>query len=242
MLRFRRWNVTHDRRDDVHALRSSIVAWRLALVTALAVTLASLALGQDDAASRVARWTVEPLGDQVFDLLTGETSLPDGGTIVDAVTGLVLQAGFVTFVEGVSIDAETVRADLAGGRIEASRLSIDVVAGVATVADGVRFSTSALVIEADGARFLLDVDLARFDAPRGVTPVLEGGTLFLDVASGAAVLTGPYRFVQGIVTFRDDSDTATLMLETAALADGSITYQAANVVEEDLWERFAPLR
>lgn len=198
--------------------------------------------GADPTADAVARLTVVPAGEQRFDLISGETTLPDGGTILDTRTGLRLEAETIRYLEGVYIEAQTARADIAAGVLIAATLSIDVAGLVATAPDGVRFVRPGLELSSDAAQLHFGSELARFDAPSGDQPELSATALLLDLRSGDALLLGPYRFQDGPFTLRDDREDAALQLRPVTAEDGTPSYRAANDVDEDLWTRLAPIR
>ncbi|MEX2501610.1 MAG: hypothetical protein WD336_04480, partial [Trueperaceae bacterium] len=162
----------------------------------------------DAPAEPVARLTVTPDGDQSFDLLTGETTLPDGGTIQDTASGLTLHAAWIAFVEGETIDAREVTADTDTGRLTAATLHIDVPTLIATAEEGVTFTRDGLTVRAERARLHLGPGLVRFEAPSRESPELSGAALLLDADSGDAVLLGPYRFQDGPFLLSDDRDGA----------------------------------
>lgn len=193
----------------------------------------------DDA---VARLTVIPAGEQRFDLVTGVTTLPDGGTIVDQETGLTLEADHVRYREGAYIEARDAVADTEAGRITAPVLRIDVPALTAVATEGVAFSRPGMRVEADAAEYRFDDELVRFEAPVGTDPVLEARALLLAVDSGDALLLGPYRYQQGLFTLSDEREDAALQLRPVVSEDGTPGYRAANDVDPDLWARVAPLR
>jgi hypothetical protein len=190
----------------------------------------------------VARLTVVPDGEQRLDLSTGETVLPDGGTIVDAQTGLELEAERIRYVEGAWIEAEGASAETLGGVLTAPALRIDLESRTATALKGVHYRLDGLAVRAASAELRFDPDLLRLEEPRGEDPTLEGRALLLDVRSGDAVLLGPYRFQDGPFTLSDEREDAVLQLRPARTEEGVPTYRAANEVDEDLWARLAPLR
>jgi len=190
----------------------------------------------------VARLTVVPYGEQRFDLLSGETTLPDGGTIVDTETGLRLEASFIRYLEGEYIEAQDARADTANGRLTAPTLSIDVPNLLAVAPAGVTFEREGLEVVAEGAELRFGPQLARFERPSGEQLGLEAVALLLDLVSGDALLLGPYRFQDGPFTLSDDREGSVLQLRPVVAEDGSASYRAANEVDEDLWARVEPLR
>ncbi len=194
-----------------------------------------------DAVPASARLTVVPDGPQRLDLATLVTDLPEGGRIVDAATGLALDAERIRFREGEFVEADGVTAAFADVRFDAPRLEVDLEAGAAVAPDGVAYVGAGLEVSATSARIVFDPDLVRFDAPRARRPDLEARALLVDVASGAAWLVGPYRYAEGLLTLRDDREDAVLQIEPTTTEDGEATYRAANVVDDALRTRFAPL-
>ena len=190
----------------------------------------------------VARLTVTPAGDQSFDLLTGETTLPDGGTIHDTESGLVLHADWIAYVEGERIDAVDATAETDAGVLSAPVLRIDVPELTAVASEGVTLDREGITVRADTATLLFGPGLVRFDAPTSASPELRAVALLLDAVSGDAVLIGPYRFQDGAFLLSDDRDGVRLQLRPTTTDDGVPTYRAANEVDEDLWERLAPVR
>ena len=196
----------------------------------------------DPTADAIARLTVVPHGEQSFDLLTGETTLPDGGVIVDTETGLRLDAGFVRYREGDFIEARDATAETAGGSLAAPALRIDVATLVAAAPEGVRYVREGLELVADAAELRFGPELVRFEHPTGASLDLEARALLLDIRTGDALLLGPYRFQDGPFVLTDDRDDAALQLRPVTTDAGTPTYRAANEVDEDLWTRMAPLR
>ena len=190
----------------------------------------------------VARLTVIPDGEQHLDLSTGETVLPGGGTIVDAETGLELEAETIRYVEGAWIEAEGASAATDGGVLTAPFLRIDLEGGAASAPRGVRYRLDGLTVTAASAVLRFGPDLVRFETPQGEDPAFEGRALLLDVRTGDAVLLGPYRFQDGPFTLRDEREDAVLQLRPVRTDADVPTYRAANEVDEGLWTRLAPLR
>jgi hypothetical protein len=213
-----------------------------AVLLALPVLAQDRPAGSDPTEDAVARLTVVPSGEQSFDLLTGETTLPEGGTILDTGTGLRLDAAFIRYREGAYIDAQDARAATAGGDLVAPALTIDVPSLVALAPEGVRFQRDGLMVVATSAELRFGSELARFDAPAGDDPELSARALLLDLRSGDALLLGPYRFRDGPFTLSDEREDAALQLRPVTAEDGTPAYRAANQVDEDLWQRLAPIR
>lgn len=196
----------------------------------------------DPTADAVARLSVVPHGQQAFDLMTGETTLPDGGVIVDTETGLRLDAAFVRYREGAYIEARDATAATVDGSLVAPELRIDVPTLVATAPAGVRYVREGLELVGDSAELRFGPELVRFERPTGASLDLEARALLLDLRTGDALLLGPYRFQDGPFVLTDDREDAALQLRPVTTDAGTPTYRAANEVDEDLWTRMAPLR
>lgn len=214
----------------------------LILLLALATSLASAQSSATDEVAGVARLEVIPAGDQTFDLLTGETVLPDGGTIRDRVTGLALQASIIRLQEGVYVEAENVTAERQGATFEAPRLLVDLQRRVATTPDGVTFRGAGLDVQAERADIDFDAEVVRFDAPVAERPSFEAQSFFLDLVEGDALLIGPYAYAEGIVAVRDEREDAMLQLTAITQEDGTRTYRTSSVVDEALLARFDAVR
>ena len=86
-----------------------------------------------DAVPASARLTVVPDGPQRLDLATLVTDLPEGGRIVDAATGLALDAERIRFREGEFVEADGVTAAFADVRFDA--LGLDSLARLTLAVD-----------------------------------------------------------------------------------------------------------
>lgn len=226
----------------------------LALSLLLGFTPAGLAQGGDggvdsgsvgpeeQAAETIARLTVIPAGEQAFDLATGETTLPDGGTIIDRQTGLTLRAERIVYRDGDYIHAWSATAETDAGVLTAPTLRIDVPSLTARVPDGVTLERPGLAVTADSAEYLFEESLVRFHAPRGTSTTLEARTLYLAVDTGDVLLIGPYLYQDGPFTLRDERADSALQLRPVTADDGTTGYRAANEVDPDLWARVAPPR
>lgn len=219
-------------------------AWRLPLVVlvGLLVPFACAQPSPSEEGTGIARLEVIPAGVQTFDLVTGETVLPDGGTIRDRVTGLALQASAIRLQEGAYIEAENVTADRQGVTFEAPSLVVDLDRLVATMPAGVTFRGEGLDVQAARADIDFEAEVVRFDAPVAERPSFEARILLLDLVAGNAVLMGPYAYAEGIVTLRDEREEAMLQLTVVMQEDGTRTYRTSSVVDDALLARFDTVR
>ena len=188
-------------------------------------------------AAAFAAFTVEPAGDQVVDLATGVTTLPDGGRLVDAETGLALEAPFIAYQEGVFVRAKKARMTTEKVHFFAEKLDYDVKKGVARLEGGVRLDSPWI----EG----LKAPRARYYPEPGVA-VLEGGvaakkpdfaakTLVADLKKRLALLLGEFRFADpelGVV-LKGKGKNARLLL----VFDEKGGVSAETEVPEDLYKR-----
>jgi hypothetical protein len=194
---------------------------------------------EDDA---VARLEVVSTGEQTLDVLTGETVLVDGGVIIDRKTGLELNAPSIRYVQGDFIQAENASARMAGGMFTAATMRVDVDALTAEAGGSVRFEREGLRLTAPLARIDFEREFATFETATGENPMLEAERLVLNLNGGAAVLFGPYVFQNGPFTLSDDRSDSALQIDPVEREDGSVSYRAANEVDDALWEQIKPYR
>ncbi len=147
-------------------------------------------------AAAFAAFTVEPAGDQVVDLATGVTTLPDGGRLVDAETGLALEAPFIAYQEGVFVRAKKARLTTEKVHFFAEKLDYDVKKGVARLEGEVRLDSPWIEgLKAPRARYYPGPGVAVLEG--GVTakkPDFTAKTLVADLKKRLALLLGEFRF------------------------------------------------
>lgn len=194
---------------------------------------------EDDA---VARLEVVATGEQTLDVLTGETVLVDGGVIIDRKTGLELNAPTIRYVQGDFIQAENANARMAGGTFTADTIRVDVTALTAEAGGRVSFEREGLRLTAPQAGIDFEREFATFQTATGKNPMLEAERLILNLNGGAAVLLGPYMFQNGPFTLSDDRSDSALQIDPVEREDGSVSYRAANEVNDALWEQIKPYR
>jgi len=186
----------------------------------------------------VARLEVIPVGNQSFDLLTGETVLEEGGTIRDQVTGLSLDATFIRYLEGAYIEATEVSAVREDGTFEAPFLRIELEALVGVADQGVRFLGPGLDVEAQRAEIHFGPEIARFDEATASTPEFTARVFLLSLVNGDAILMGPYEYLQGFATLRDPREEGLMQLQASTDEQGERQYSASTQVDEALLETF----
>ncbi len=188
--------------------------------------------------SVLAALEVVPRGEQIFNLDTGRTELPDGGEVIDQATGVRLVADFVSFTEGEFIEATAVEVDGAFGHLTAAQLSIDIAEEMLVAEGPLQLVRDALVIEADLVTFDAAKSIVRFDGSvRGVNPTFEAATMLLDTLDGTVLLVGPYVFEDGLLTLTT-SQIGGLLELTYQDIDGVQVYDATTEVSAAVTQRF----
>lgn len=191
------------------------------------------------ASTPFAALTVTPKGAQTYDISTGVTTLPDGGTIVDQDTGVRLQAAHITYVDGAYIDAKTVTVHGDFGTLAADTLHIDIKTGVLTASGKLSLTRGALTLKAAKIRYDANRRVADFSGPvSGTSPDFKADRLLLDADNGDVLLLGDYRYSNGPFTLQSPKGGGRLELVLHQV-NGSPVYDAATDVSPKLLARFA---
>jgi len=191
------------------------------------------------ASAPFAALTVTPAGSQSYDISTGITSLPQGGTIFDRDTGVSLEAKRITYVDGSYIDGETVTVTGAFGTLSADKLHIDVRGGALIASGHLTLTRGVLSLSAAKLHYDANRQVADFTGPvRGSSPDFSADRLLLDADSGNVLLLGDYRFSEGPFTLRAPEGGGRLEL-TLHQVDGAPVYDAATQIPAALLARFA---
>lgn len=212
-----------------------------ALILCAFASLGATAQAADPVASvaPLAALTVTPKGSIEYDITTGVTTLPDGGTVVDKATGVTLDAASMHYVDGSYIQATG--ASLAGdfGRMQAQSVQIDIVAGTVDAQGELRLERDGLALTAAGMRFDAGTDVIEFfDAVGANAPAFRAERLLLDARNGDALLVGHYSYKDGIFTLTSPESGGMLELRLTEVA-GVPAYDATTEVSPELLARFA---
>ena len=184
--------------------------------------------------------TVTPDGPQSYNITTGVTTLPKGGTVVDQDTGVTLHAGSLRYQEGTSIDAKG--ADVTGtfGELKAATLHIDIPAGILVASGEVQLMRGALTLSASKVRYDAKREVVDFTGPvTGTSPDFEADRVLLDATSGDVLLVGHYRYSSSLLTLSSPKAGGRLELHLHSV-DGKPIYDATSEVSMALLKRFAP--
>ncbi len=167
-------------------------------------------------AASFAAFTVEPAGDQVVDLATGVTTLPDGGRLVDAERGLSLEAAYIEYKEGVFVRAKKARLFREKLRFEAGRLEYDVAREAVVLGEGVRFSSPRLSgLEAPrGMLYLKDGVAVLEGGVKSEAPAFRAERMVADTREGLVLLLGTFSYQDPAlgITLKGQGEDARLLL------------------------------
>lgn len=203
----------------------------------LSLLAAQVALGAEPFASL----TVTPSGRQQFDIATGVTVLPDGGVITDQSTGVELHAAYIEYLADAFVHASGARVNGDFGVVTADSLSLDLTSGVLDATGGLSLEREGLAVSAGSLVYYAGRQVAVFQGGVVATgPAFEADALYLDVASGDALLVGQYRFQDTLFTMTSPEVGGHLELRLVVV-DGLPSYDAATEVRPELLARFEGL-
>ncbi len=209
-----------------------------ALVAVLVIVIMAVAAACAETAP-FAALTVTPDGPQRYDITTGVTTLPQGGTVVDQDTGVTLKAASMQYVEGASIDAKDASVTGSFGRLTATSIHIDVPAGTLRASGDLQLVRDGLRLQADALRFDAGREVVDFTGPvTGASPAFRADRVLLDAKSGDVLLLGQYRFRQGALTLTSPTGGGRLELHFHQI-DGKPVYDAATEASPTLLARFS---
>lgn len=208
---------------------------RLVLWIALLGSLASAATAP------FAALTITPSGPQTFDITTGVTTLPHGGSVIDRDTGVALQAGFLTYQQGKAIDARGAQVQGSFGRMQADRVHIDIVAGTLVASQNVSLVRGSLRLTATQVRYDAHRQVVDFSGPvRGTSSdfAFKADRVLLDATSGDVLLVGRYSYANGVLQLRSPKDGGRLELVLHE-SHGKPVYDASSEISPELLARFS---
>jgi hypothetical protein len=184
--------------------------------------------------------TVVPTGQQTFDISTGVTDLPEGGKIIDESQKLSLSAEQMSFKEGSFIKAAKATVTGEFGSLNSPSIFIDLSTQELN-ADTVELHYKNIVITGTHLKLFLKPNIARLDTEVSSSdPQFIASSLLINLKTGDALLVSPYSFQNGPLALKQENEGKNLQLSPVEAEDGSLSYQASSVVEENLLASFEP--
>jgi len=209
-----------------------------ALLGALLLLLVAGGAARADTAP-FAALTVTSDGPQIYDITTGVTTLPKGGTVIDQDTGVKLQAGSLRYVEGKTIDAKDGAVSGSFGELTAATIHIDIAAGTLRASGNLTLRRDGLSLKAADLLYDAGRDIVDFSGPvTGTSPDFQADRVLLDARSGNVLLLGHYSFSDGVFTLTSPKHGGKLELHFHQV-DGKPVYDAATEVSPALLTRFS---
>lgn len=183
--------------------------------------------------------TVVPHGRQLFDIISGVTRLPEGGTVTDKESGVTLSAEKIEYRAEDYVEAWGVSLDGAFGRVTADSMRMDLAAGVLRASGGLRLERDGLNVSASTLDFDANSEVASFGGGvRSTDPRFQADKVLLDATTGNVLLEGEYVYEGGLFALRSPEGGGLLAL-ILVLKDGVPTYDAATEVSPEILARFA---
>lgn len=225
----------------VEALRSALA---IACACACAVLLVAAApspegSGGSQSPAPLAALTVLPKGAIEYDITSGVTLLPQGGTVIDKGTGVRLEATELRYVDGEYIRAQGAKVSGSLGTLRAQRLDINVPSATLDASGDLLLEREGLSLAAASMHYDVGEQLIEFLDCVGVdAPAFKAERLLLDTRTGNALLVGTYSYQNGILTLTSPEAGGMLQL-TLTTVDGAPAYDATTKVSPDVLARFA---
>lgn len=185
--------------------------------------------------------TISPHGPQTYDITTGVTTLPQGGTVVDQDTGVALQASSLRYQQGKAIDARGAEVNGSFGRMQADRVHIDIAAGTLVASQNVSLVRGSLRLTASEVRYDAKRQVVDFTGPvRGTSTdfSFKADRVLLDATSGDVLLVGHYSYANGALELRSPAKGGRLEL-VLHQANGKAVYDASSEISPELLARFS---
>ncbi len=191
-------------------------------------------------AQSFANFTVIPTGDQIYDLATSTTDLPQGGSIIDQTNKLNLSANTMKYQEGVFINATGAYLEGEFGSLTTPNLRFDL-ANQLLSTDTLELSYRNLVVTATTMSLYTRPSIARLEGNViSTNPSFEASGLVINLKTGFAFLLSPFEYQNGPLALRQETPGRNLQLSPVAQGDGTIVYQATSVIDPALLESFGP--
>ncbi len=189
--------------------------------------------------SPFAELSVTAHGAQRLDLATGFTELADGGVVVDRGSDVRLEAPWIRYLEGATIEATDAVVEGLFGQLLVPELVIDVLKRTLSAEGGVTLNTEVGVVRAD--EVLYEAEAGWLLARGGVVsdlPDVEAAGIWYHLPSARLVLLPPYLYREGPLTMRADADGGPLQLTPDLDEEGTLLgYDATTDLDDDVAAR-----
>ncbi len=146
--------------------------------------------------AKFAALSIEPYGDQVFDLATGVTTLPQGGVIHDNENDLSIDANYIEYKENEYVLAKEAKTTADKVSFRAASLRYLPAEDSVSLQGGLSLDTAEIkqLSAKSGTLFLKDGVAVLSGDVRAAEPELQAAWLIADYKNGTALLMAPYQF------------------------------------------------
>lgn len=204
----------------------------------IVLILSIFALAQ---AETFAALTIHPFGAQRLDIVTGVTTLVDGGEIIVADSGVTLQAAFIRYVEGDFI--ETAEAEVSGrfGTLKAQALRIDLSEQLIIADQTFLITPDGLELRADRLELYLEKNIALLTGEvTSAVPAFSAAELAVVLSEQRALLVSPYRYEDGLFVLQQQASGEFLQLTQQNGEGQDAVFDASTTINEDLLALLTP--
>jgi hypothetical protein len=192
-------------------------------------------------AQGIAALTVNPAGEQEYDINTGITTLPEGGEVIDTERELQLDAEFIKYKDGEFIEATGGTSEGPFGLLQAAELRLEVATNVITATGGITLTKDGLSLTADTLTLDLNTSIAVLAGNiKNTEPAFEAAAMVVKLGGGYAVMASPFNYNSGPLQFAQDTQGYFLQLKQIENEDGTFKYTASTKVDETINAELAP--
>ncbi|GGJ30412.1 hypothetical protein [Deinococcus roseus] len=169
---------------------------------------------------------IKPKGNQDVDLVTGVTTLPQGGLVTDSKNGIKIDAQYIEMKEGEFLKARTAKLTTSdGGLLTASNVEYSVKQNNLTATGKISYQDSN--IKDLGAEKVVvhtrDKLIVASGGVQAESPAIKANMVLADYDKNVAVLYGNYSFQSGKQKLSNKSSTGTLFVKFNAKGEATAT-------------------
>lgn len=208
--------------DAVHASKP---LWFTMVLMKRQLLILSALCGVSLAAS-FSGFDIKPKGNQDVDLVTGVTTLPQGGMVTDSKNGIKIDAQFIEMKEGDFLRAKTAKLTTTdGGVLTASNVEFSVKQNNLTATGKINYKDSNIK-DLGADKVVVNTKEHIIVASGGVqadSPAIKANMVLADYEKNVAVLYGNYTFQSGKQKLSNKSSTGTLFVKFNAKGEATAT-------------------
>ncbi|GEM47947.1 hypothetical protein [Deinococcus cellulosilyticus] len=169
---------------------------------------------------------IKPKGNQDVDLVTGITTLPQGGMVTDSKNGIKIDAQFIEMKEGDFLKAKTAKLTTSdGGLLTASNVEYSVKNNNLTATGKINYKDDNIK-DLGADKVVVNTKDHIIVASGGVqaqAPAIKANMVLADYEKNVAVLYGNYSFQSGKQKLSNKSGTGLLFVKFNAKGEATAT-------------------